>query len=225
MEKLVSRKIDLKSEVLVSEETHPTPAEIVLTLGSVAMSFAQVERVPRYTETTRENDAEHSYMLALVANELAALLYPNLNTGRVTQFAIVHDLIELMTGDVATFHYSAEQMAAKQQTEHAALEALIQSLPSQTAQLLYEYEQQNTPEARFVKAVDKLLPVAVDIIGEGKKIMAEDYGVTTIDQLAVSHTKLHDRIAHQFKDFAPIVDAHGLLCELFELEFEATDHH
>lgn len=228
MEKLPATRIDsIKTEypevIIETENRRTSPASIALELGALAMAFARVERVPRYTEEARENDAEHSYMLALVANELAARMYPKLNAGLVTQFAIVHDLIETVTGDVATFHHSAEQMAAKQLVEHAALNQLVDSLPVHTGQLLNEYEKQQQPEARFVKAVDKLLPVIVDILGHGKKVMREDYGVTTTEDLVSCQEKLHTRIANSFGEFPPIVTAHEFLCELFELEFGATD--
>ncbi len=226
MEKLYGSKIDL-NEKLISEvssgfEEPISPASITLNLGALAMKFAQVERVPRYDEKTRENDAEHSYMLALVANELSSALYPELNSGLIAQYAIVHDLIETVTGDVATFNLSAEQLEDKRATEHAALGALVESLPPYTAKLLCEYEDQQTKEARFVKAVDKLLPIVVDIMGSGQKVMREDYNVSTPDELMDSHTKLHKRIADSFEEFPPIVNAHELLCKLFEIEFEAT---
>ena len=219
-------KIDQKNEFTIepfsTAEHYPAPASIALNLGALAMKFAHVERSPRYDETRRENDVEHSYMLALVANELAALLYPNLEAGKVTQFAIVHDLPETVTGDVKTFQFTNEQMAAKHAVEQNAMDGLIQTLPSYTAELLTAYEQQEVPEARFVKAVDKLLPVIVDILGAGKKVMNEDYGVTTSDELQASHNKLHSRIANSFEEFPPLVNAHNLLCKLFQIEFETT---
>jgi 5'-deoxynucleotidase YfbR-like HD superfamily hydrolase len=224
MEKFTIEKIDLNktnvTEIVAKTEEYYSPASITLGLGALAIQFARVERMPRYDENSRENDAEHSFMLALVANELVTSLYPELDGGKVTQFAIVHDLIETVTGDVATFKLTAEQMATKQMVEHEALGNLIKKLPFRTGQLLYEYEQQQAPEARFVKAVDKLLPVAVDILGQGQKVMREDYDITTIDELEAGHAKLHARIAQSFAEFPAIVEAHSLLCELLKLEFE-----
>lgn len=220
--KIEQNKVQFIEESTEAEYT-PTIASTAMELGALAMKFARVERVPRYDEESRENDAEHSFMLSLVGTELAVQLYPGkLNLGLITQYAMVHDLIEVKTGDVATFHHSAEDMAAKQLVEHAALEDLLKELPPYTAWLLSEYEQQVRPEARFVKAVDKLLPVIVDILGPGKKVMEEDYNVTTSDQLQKSHDKLHGRIAKSFSEFPSIVDAHEQLCELFALEFEVT---
>lgn len=225
MEKFPVAKIDLNERTERQEVISiPNTAAITLELGAVAIEFSRVERVPRYDETSRESDVEHSYMLALVASELAERLFPGiLDSGLVSQFAIVHDLIELLTGDVATFHHTAEQMAAKQETEHAALARLMERLPAHTRELLYAYELQKAPEARFVKAVDKLLPVVVDILGPGQKVMNEDYNVHTSEELEVSHKQLHGRIARSFGlEFPQVTDAHALLCELFELEFETT---
>lgn len=227
MENFPVAKIDqnkvLAPEIATEPEHVSYPTSIALELGALAMKFARVERVPRYDEKSRENDAEHSYMLALVAPELAERIFPGrFNLGLISQYAIAHDLIETKTGDVATFHHSAKDMEAKRLIEHAALEELLQELPPYTAMILREYEAQEKPEARWTKACDKLLPVIVDILGPGKKVMQEDYGVTTSEELTESHAKLHGRIAESFKEFPQIVEVHKLLCELFELEFEVT---
>jgi len=224
MESLSIIKIDQNytslSETFPAQETCRTTASVSLEMGGLAMKFAKVERAPRYDDEHKENDVEHSYMLALLANELALMHYPEMNAGKVTQFSIVHDLIETVNGDVPTFTFTAEQMAQKQSLEHEALEELLLTLPPHTARLVYEYEQQQTIEARFVKAVDKLLPVVVDILGSGKKVMKEVYGVTTAEQLKASHDRLHDRIAMSFEEFPLIVGAHNSLCRLFQEEFE-----
>ncbi len=227
MEKLYASKIDLNKvktpEIIAASEYPSSPASTAMELGALAMKFARVERVPRYDERTRENDAEHSFMLALVATELADQLYPGkLNPALVTQFSMVHDLIELKTGDVATFHYDSTDMAAKQAIEHAALEELLAELPPYIAHLLRTYEEQKLPEAIFVRGVDKQLPIIVDILGAGKKVMNEDYGVSTAEELEKGHTKLHSRIANSFKDFPELVEMHELFCELFQIEFEAS---
>lgn len=227
MENFPVLKIEQKqvqfTEKITEPKYEPTPASTALELGALTMRMARVERTPRYDEKTRENNAEHSYMLALIAPELAELLFPGrFDLGLISQYCIAHDLIETKTGDVATFHFSAEDMANKHLIEQAALEELLTELPPHTARILREYEEQKTPESRWTKGCDKLLPKIVDILGPGKKVMGEDYGVTTQDQLVTSHTKLHNRIAKSFEEFQPIVETHGLLCELFELEFEAT---
>lgn len=205
-------------------ETAEQTAAIALQLGKIAMDFSFIERVPQFANGERENDAEHSYMLALVAPELAAALEIPLDIGLVSQFAIVHDLIELKTGDVATFILSKEQLQRKEYVEHAALGALVRELPPHTAHMLVRYETQTEPEAKFVRSVDKLLPLVVNIVGEGVRVMKEDYSIDTPALLQKSHQKLNTRIIEMFgEEFPEIGLAHQLLCELFESQFALAE--
>lgn len=192
-----------------------------LTLGSTAMQFAAIDRVPRYTPESRENDAEHSFMLALVAGELAARYYPALDTGLVSQFAIVHDLIEIKTNDVATFTLSEQEIAIKEANEHDALADLVRELPRHTAHLLVRYETQLELEARFVRLVDKILPVIVDILGPGKQVMNEDYDIHTSAALCANESKLAARLLTKFPDqfFDELHQARTILAERFNREF------
>jgi len=175
-------------------------ARATMDLGRLAMRFAQVERVPRYDEASRENDAEHSFMLALVAPEIATSYFPRLDPGLVAQFSIVHDLIELETGDVATFTLSDEALESKEAAEQHALHDLADKLPRHSRQLLLRYEAQQEPEARFVRLIDKLLPVVVDIFGPGKKVMQEDYDITSSTQLVENERRLSQKLRERFPE-------------------------
>lgn len=175
-------------------------SDTILTLGKVAMQFARVERVPRYDSESRENDAEHSYMLALVATEIAKQHFPNLDAGLVSQFSIVHDLIELETDDVATFTLDEASLAEKEAMEMAALDRLADKLPPHTRELFLRYEAQLEPEARFVRLLDKQLPLVSNIYGPGRKVMVEDYGIETVEQLDVSEQRFSDRLKLRFPE-------------------------
>lgn len=195
-------------------------AQTSLDLGKTAMYFARVERVPRYADGERENDVEHSYMLALVAPELAYALQLPLDRGLISQYAIVHDLVEIETSDYATFLYTEDELVQKEINEHQALQRLYAKLPPHTAQMLRNYEAQADAESRFVRYADKLLPIIVDIIGAGEQVMREDYSVTTPEALRRCHEDLHKRIVAKFGGEFPELDlAHQLLCELFQSKF------
>lgn len=196
-------------------------AQISLDLGMVAMNFARIDRAPRYADGERENDAEHSYMLGLVAPEVADALKLDLDRGLIVQFAMVHDLVELKTGDIATFLFSESDQSSKELSEMAALDELLHELPPYTRQLLARYETQADPEARFVRYIDKLLPIVIDIIGAGERVMREDYGVDSLEALEQCQAELHKRIVAKFGGEFPELDlAHKLLCEMFEFRFE-----
>ena len=196
-------------------------AHIGLELGRTTMLLSQIDRIPRYADGEREDNVRHSYMLGLVAPEIAKALNLPLDTGKIAQYSLVHDLVELKTGDTPTFHLSEYQRLHKEQREREALLELVDELPPYTAQLLYDYEQQACPESRFVRYVDKLLPLIVDIIGSGERVMQEDYGISSIEQLQECHLKLQARVQSMFGDEFPDLQlAHQLLCELFTTNIE-----
>lgn len=211
-----------KQEIFESVELANGVTKIALQLGSVAMEFSRVERVPRYGDGRRESDVEHSYMLALLAPELAVALELNLNPALVGEFAKVHDLIELKTGDVNTFAATEDQLLQKELNEKRALHELMDELPPYTANLLERYEKQLEPEARFVKAVDKILPFVVDVIGEqGARIMKEDNGVSTREEFDQCLQKLQASLDKRFgEEFEEIVLAHKMLGELLSTHFK-----
>lgn len=138
-------------------------ANLAISISQLTDDFAGIERIPRYSGGARENDVEHSFMLAIAAPEIATQLGLDLDIDKVRRFSLVHDLLEVKVGDVATFDLSPQQLAEKERREHLAQKELLQELPSGIAEDLEVYEQQDTREAVFVRMVDKLLPLAVDI--------------------------------------------------------------
>lgn len=199
-----------------TEQADVRAARITLALSSVAMRFASIERVPRYEPERRENDAEHSFMLALVAPELAHAFYPQLDAGLVHQYATYHDLIELETDDVATFLLDDKALAVKKAKEHAALKRLTDRLPPHSARMILAFEKQADPESRLVSCVDKLVPPAVDILGYGVQAMREDYQIDSIAKLNVAQANVRDRVAAKYGDeFPEIIDIHTLLIQTF----------
>lgn len=107
----------------------------------------------------QESVAEHSWQMGL----LALLLHPRLehpvSLDRALRLVLVHDLAEAIVGDVPAFA-GPEAREGKAEAERAAFHALVAPLPADEAAALValfdEYESAATPEAKFVKAVDKL---------------------------------------------------------------------
>lgn len=198
-------------------------AKMVIDLSRTTIDFAKVERVPRYSPTRRENDAEHSYMLGLVATEIAASYFDWLDVGLVSQFSNVHDLAEVFTKDVPTFLLDEAGFIAKELAEKEATEQLVKILPRYTGKLLLRYEVQKEPEARFVRHVDKLLPYAVDIIsGTGKQVMAEDYNIHTSQQMLTSNERIETRFHLKFPEpsHEPLHRVHTILADRLAMEYD-----
>lgn len=141
-----------------------TTAESLRKLGELTLRFAQVNRVTRFPDgVTPESDTDHTVMLGLIACAYAAKDAKHLDIGKIAQFALVHDLIEAYAGDTDTFgmHADPKKKHDKEEREAAALARLEKecgtTLPWIT-ETIHEYESLSSPEARFVKSMDKTLP-------------------------------------------------------------------
>jgi 5'-deoxynucleotidase YfbR-like HD superfamily hydrolase len=175
--------------------------DYLLDLSRLAVRFAQVERAPRYPTGDRENDVEHSFHLALLAGELAADYYPELDIGLVYQYSLAHDLPESYSGDVWTFGISDEARAKKELAEEKATLRLLKELPPHTAQILKRYEQQTEPEARFVRLVDKLTPAIINMLAGDANTFSEDHGVHTLEELEANLAGRAERLQKMFPEF------------------------
>ena len=126
-----------------------------------------VERRNRLADgTRRENTAEHSWHLGIAALVLAPFASEPINLATAVAMALVHDIVEIDAGD--TFAYDvAEGAATKQAREVAAADRLFGLLPADTCrrfrELWDEYERGDTPEARFVMAVDRMAPMMLNL--------------------------------------------------------------
>lgn len=201
-------------------------ADIALYASQFTDDFSKIERIPRLADSRRENDVEHSFMLELAAPAIAERFYPDLDKEKVRRFAHVHDMIEVEVGDVATFDLNAAELKEKERREQEAkvivLERLRRIDPALAADM-EDYERQGCPEAVLTRMVDKLLPIAVDISGDGLRVIREDYGVTSLGALKVSHDQLFARMQEKFgSDFPDLVAAHALLALDFEDKYKAN---
>lgn len=225
-EYLPSVNFDKKSYIESNERLLSTErmGAVCLSLADLCIRYAGVERVPRYHEQHRENDAEHSLMVAILSVELANELRPDLDKGLLAQYANVHDFVEIAVGDTPTYDLSEQELTDKHLLEQAALESLLTTLPPYTAELLSTYERQDSSEARFVRAVDKLTPLLVDILGPGKMVLREDYGITSVVQLIQNKERLDESMMRRFGEDTPeIVDLYSYLGNVFTEEYVRSD--
>ncbi|MEJ2661348.1 MAG: HD domain-containing protein, partial [Desulfobacteraceae bacterium] len=118
-----------------------------------------------------ENAAEHSWHAALTAVVIFnAANVDGMNLAHIIRMLLVHDLVEIDAGD--TFCYSPDQRRTQMRREQKAAERIFGLLPASQAdelrQLWREFEAQQTPEARFANAVDRLQPLLQAIHTRGK---------------------------------------------------------
>jgi 5'-deoxynucleotidase YfbR-like HD superfamily hydrolase len=145
-------------------------AVAAIQLSAMASQLVSIERTRCvHPDGRAENDAEHGFMLAKVAPELARILYPELDENAVARYGTVHDDVEGYVGDTPTDILSALDPRAKEKREAAGVAQLLKDyahLPSY-CQAVREYEAQELPETRFVRAVDKLMVLLIHFPNDG----------------------------------------------------------
>ena len=109
----------------------------------------------------RENTAEHSWHLAVMALVLHEHSEQDIDLLTVLKMLLVHDIVEIDAGD--TFCYDEEGNRDKAERERRAADRLFCLLPADLAKdlcgLWEEFEAATTPEARFANALDRLQPM------------------------------------------------------------------
>ena len=120
-----------------------------------------VRRTPLVDSSRLENSAEHSWHLVLMIMVLREYGAAEVDWLRVLEMAAVHDLVEIDAGD--TFAYDVQGHATKVDRERAAADRVFGLLPddqrARFRQLWEEFEAQQSVEARFANAVDRLQPL------------------------------------------------------------------
>ena len=116
-----------------------------------------------------ENDAEHSWHIAVMALFFEEYAVEKVNTLHAVEMLLVHDLVEIYAGD--TFAYDTEGNKTKVQRENAAAEKLFSILPPEQGAkiraLWEEFDAHATPDARYADCLDKLQPYFHNILTEG----------------------------------------------------------
>ena len=148
----------------------------------------------------RENAAEHSWQVALMAVVLVEHAGEEVDLSRVVAMLVVHDVVEVDAGD--TFVYDTDAKRDQAKRERAAADRLFALLPEPTGGQLRalwdEFEDASTAEARFAKAIDRFQPVLTNWSGDGagwRKHAIDADDVLRINQpIAVGAPSLWQRV-------------------------------
>jgi putative hydrolase of HD superfamily len=117
-----------------------------------------------------ENSAEHSWQIALLALSLVDYAEPGIDIHRVVGMLLVHDIGEIDTGD--TIVYAEGGWDERKAAELAAVRRIFGMLPkdreAQFLELWQEFDDEETPEALFAHAVDRAMPVLLNLANNGQ---------------------------------------------------------
>ncbi|MFW0870903.1 MAG: HD domain-containing protein [Patescibacteria group bacterium] len=129
-----------------------------------------------------ESNAEHLYGMMILVNYFLPLedQEAKLDRQRIFDLILVHDIDEIENGDIISYKKTEKD----REQERLALQVALEKVPSNLAidikALSNEYEAQDTPEARFTKAIDKIEPLFEVFDKYGKHIMVANK--TTYEQ-------------------------------------------
>ena len=108
----------------------------------------------------RENDAEHSWHIAVMAMLFEEYAVEKVNVGRVAEMCVVHDLVEIYAGD--TFAYDVKGNEDKKARELAAADKLFGQLPEEQGKMIRdlweEFDAMETADAKYAACLDRLQP-------------------------------------------------------------------
>lgn len=156
--------------------------EFIIEVDKVKNIFRQTKI---HDGTRRENDAEHSWHLALMAFLLSEhAIEKSFDLLKVMKMCIIHDLVEIDAGD--TFCYDAKGNLDKLEREEAAAKRLFGILPSDQAHefhsLWQEFDAMETLEARYAAALDRIQPVLLNYVNQGGTW--REHGITKAQVIA-----------------------------------------
>ncbi len=131
----------------------------------------KIGRQSYLTDSSRkENDAEHSWHLALMAICLSEYAKEEVDVLHVISMVLIHDLVEIDAGD--TYAYDIEGNKSKRAREEKAADRIFNLLPKEQAKkmrdLWEEFEANETPEANFANALDRIQPIMLNHKSDGK---------------------------------------------------------
>ena len=121
-----------------------------------------IQRKTRLFNSDRtENDAEHSWHLAVMALVLAGHSNEAIDLLKVIKMLLIHDLVEIDAGDV--FLYDTATSHTNTAAERAAAKRIFGLLPQAQAEELIliweEFEAGETAESKFARAMDRFEPL------------------------------------------------------------------
>lgn len=193
----------------------PTLSDINTLFRDLVLPFYEIIRdiAAPLKDRRRENDAEHSWALALMACALAPEIDPDLDVGKVCMFSVVHDVVEVYAGDTSVWSHT-EKLASKQKREADAtrqIEKRFSAFPW-IGQTIKEYESKKSPEAKYVYAMDKFINNLLVFVDENLHNL-ETHQLTRgkFDEFLITHrpkAHSHSGVAKYYDELIEAFHAH-----------------
>lgn len=139
-----------------------------------SLEIDKVKNIFRQTHLSnyvrKENDAEHSWHMAIMAYLFKEYANENVDIAKVMLMCLIHDIVEIDAGD--TYAYDAEGLKTQKAREDAAKQRIFSILPEEQAKefidLFDEFEAYETAESKYAHAMDNLQPLILNNSNNGR---------------------------------------------------------
>jgi putative hydrolase of HD superfamily len=156
--------------------------EFIKEIDKIKFIFRKTKLI---SSNRNENDAEHSWHLAMMAMVLAEHANEPIDLLKVMKMVLIHDIVEIDAGDI--FIYDSTKNHTNTEEELKAAKRIFGLLPEEQAQELIalweEFEAGETAVARFAKAMDRLEPLLQNSSNNGG----------TWNEFGVNYQKVYDK--------------------------------
>lgn len=155
----------------------------------------------------KENDAEHSWHIALMAYLLQEYVEETVDVPKVMLMVLIHDLVEIDAGD--TYAYDSEGAKTKREREVKAAERIFGILPEDQGaylrELWDEFEEYETADAKYAHLLDNFQPLLLNDASDGKSW--KEHTVQK-DQIYKKNEKIPETSAEVWKKMQDIIQKH-----------------
>lgn len=148
----------------------PIDVQREINLTEILARCQEIKRAIVLPSGENETDSHHAFSLALIGLDICKKYQLKLDAEKVAAYALVHDLLEIVTGDEPTLMLDEDGLAAKYERERIAEEEfkmILQDYPD-VLELYDAYERLDTVEAATVFTLDKTCTIWAHFHNKGR---------------------------------------------------------
>lgn len=157
--------------------------------------------------TRKDNDAEHSWHIALMAVLLKEYVSEDVDVAKVMTMVLIHDLVEIDAGD--TYAYDSEGAKSKREREVKAADRIFGILPEDQGmyfrELWEEFEAYETPDAKYAHLLDNFQPLLLNDASGGRSW--NEHGVHK-SQIYKRNEKVQETSEEIWNTIQEVVESH-----------------
>ena len=183
--------------------------EKILDFTKLLHRFRSINRTVSISNSDREeNDVEHSYMLAMLADYIISLENLTLDRHKVMLYSLAHDLVEAYAGDTYFYSKDTKHVNSKHKRESDALNKMRLEFSEHESlwEVILKYELREDEESRFVYALDKIQPVIHIYLDGGKSWKKYNIKLEHLTEKKNDKIKISPIIEKYWNEFLEILE-------------------